>query len=33
MQRMTPERASFFQAGGALALLLSGFLFWLRFGA
>ena len=31
MQRLTPERAWYFQAGGILALLLSGFLWWLRF--
>ncbi len=31
MQRMTPERAWFFQVGGALALVLSAFLWWLRF--
>jgi len=31
MQRITPERAWYFQIGGAFALLLSGFLWWLRF--
>jgi hypothetical protein len=31
MQRLTPERAWYFQAGGVFALLLSGFLWWLRF--
>jgi len=31
MQRATPERAWYFQAGGVFALLLSGFLWWLRF--
>ena len=31
MRRMTPERAWYFQAGGAFALALSGFLWWLRF--
>lgn len=31
MQRITPERAWHFQVGGILALLLSGFLWWLRF--
>jgi hypothetical protein len=31
MQRMSPERAWYFQAGGALALVLSAFLWWLRF--
>ena len=31
MQRMSPERAWLFQAGGALALVLSAFLWWLRF--
>jgi uncharacterized protein YjeT (DUF2065 family) len=30
-QRMTPERAWLFRAGGAFALVLSGFLFWVRF--
>jgi hypothetical protein len=30
MQRMTPERAWYFRAGGVIALLLSGFLWWLR---
>ena len=33
MQRITPERAWFFQAGGVLALMLSGFLWWVRFRA
>lgn len=33
MQRMSPERAWQFQAGGVLALLLSAFLWWLRYGA
>jgi hypothetical protein len=33
MQRASPERAWFFQAGGVVALLLSGFTFWLRFRA
>src|SRR3954462_6000277 len=28
MQRLTPERAWYFQVGGAGALLLSGFLWW-----
>lgn len=32
MQRATPERAWHFQIGGAVALLVSGFLWWLRFG-
>jgi hypothetical protein len=32
MQRATPERAWFFQLGGVMALLLSGFMWWLRFG-
>lgn len=31
MQRMTLERAWHFQVGGVIALLLSGFLWWLRF--
>jgi hypothetical protein len=31
MRRMAPERAWYFQVGGAFALLLSGFLWWLRF--
>jgi hypothetical protein len=31
MQRATPDRAWHFQIGGVVALLLSGFLFWLRF--
>ena len=31
MQRITLERAWYFQAGGVIALLLSGFLWWLRF--
>lgn len=33
MQRLTPERAWYFQVAGVVALLLSGFLFWLRFRA
>jgi hypothetical protein len=31
MHRMAPERAWYFQVGGAFALLLSGFLWWVRF--
>ena len=31
MQRLTPERAWYFQVGGLFALLLSAFLWWLRF--
>ena len=31
MQRITPERSWHFQLGGVLALLLSGFLWWVRF--
>ena len=31
MQRATPERAWQFQVGGVLALLLSGYTWWLRF--
>ena len=31
MQRLTPERAWYFQVGGVFALLLSAFLWWLRF--
>ena len=31
MQRVTPERAWHFQIGGVFALLLSAFLWWLRF--
>lgn len=31
MQRISPERAWHFQAGGVFALLLSGFLWWVRF--
>jgi uncharacterized protein YjeT (DUF2065 family) len=31
MQRVSPERAWHFQAGGVFALLLSGYLWWLRF--
>ena len=31
MQRLTPERAWYFRVGGVFALLLSGFLWWLRF--
>ena len=30
IQRITPERAWQFQAGGVIALLLSGFLWWVR---
>ena len=33
MARVPPERAWQFQAGGAFALVISGFLFWLRFRA
>ena len=33
MQRATPERAWHFQVGGVIALLVSGFLWWLRFRA
>ncbi len=33
MQRITVERAWYFQIGGVVALLLSGFLWWLRFRA
>ena len=33
MARMTPERAWYFQAGGAFALALSGYMWWLRFSA
>ena len=33
MQRITLERAWHFQIGGVFALLLSGFLWWLRFGS
>lgn len=33
MLRVTLERAWYFQAGGVIALLVSGFLFWLRFRA
>ena len=33
MQRATPERAWQFQVAGVIALLVSGFLWWLRFGA
>jgi hypothetical protein len=33
MQRLTPERAWYFQVGGAFALAVSGFLWWLRFRA
>lgn len=32
MQRVTLERAWYFQVGGVIALFLSGFLWWLRFG-
>ena len=31
MQRLTPERAWYFRVGGVFALLLSAFLWWLRF--
>jgi len=31
MQRITLERAWYFQFAGVVALLLSGFLWWLRF--
>ena len=31
MARATPERAWIFRAGGGFALLLSGFIWWLRF--
>jgi hypothetical protein len=31
MQRITLERAWYFRIGGVVALLLSGFLWWLRF--
>ena len=31
MQRLTPERGHYFQVGGVFALLLSGFLWWVRF--
>ena len=31
MQRVTLERAWYFQLGGVIALFLSGFLWWLRF--
>ena len=33
MQRITPERAWYFQVGGVFALLVSGFLWWVRFRA
>ena len=33
MQRATPERAWHFQVGGVFALLVSGFLWWVRFRA
>ena len=33
MQRLTPERAWYFQVGGVFALAVSGFLWWLRFRA
>jgi hypothetical protein len=33
MQRATPERAWHFQVGGVFALVVSGFLWWLRFRA
>jgi len=33
MARVTPERAWIFRAGGGFALLLSGFIWWLRFRA
>ena len=31
MQRVSPDRAWHFQVGGGFALLLSGYLWWLRF--
>ena len=31
IQRASPERAWYFRIGGVVALLLSGFLWWLRF--
>ena len=31
LQRVTPERAWYFQVGGVVALLISGFLWWVRF--
>ena len=31
MQRITEERAWYFRVGGVIALLLSGFLWWIRF--
>jgi uncharacterized membrane protein len=31
MQRISPERAWYFRFGGVVALLLSGYLWWLRF--
>lgn len=31
LQRVTPERAWYFQAGGVFALLISAFLWWVRF--
>ncbi|HJQ11993.1 MAG TPA: hypothetical protein VJ840_13270 [Gemmatimonadaceae bacterium] len=31
MQRITLERAKYFQLGGVFSLVLSGFLWWLRF--
>lgn len=33
MARITPERAWLFQSGGAFALALSGYMWWLRFSA
>jgi hypothetical protein len=33
MGRASPDRAWFFRAGGVFALLLSGFIWWLRFRA
>jgi len=33
LQRATPERAWQFQVGGGIALSVSAFLWWLRFGA
>lgn len=33
MKRVTPERAWHFQVGGVFALLVSGFLWWVRFRA
>ncbi len=33
MARATPERAWLFRAGGVVALVLSGYMWWLRFAA